>query len=389
MASVDLKDFKGAAVKLDRVDIPVMAARVNVPEDVVRAVDETESRGAGFDKLGRPKMLFEPHLFFRNLAGAERDAAVVAGLAYPKWRKEYPADSYPRLAKAMEINRDAALKSASWGRYQCLGDHYAMLGYASPAAMVRAFMDDEESHLEGFITFIIASGVDDDLRAGRYDVFFRVYNGPAYAQNGYPQTFKANLAKWAKVQDVAVPDADPMQTDADTIKTVQRRLIDLGYREIGMPDGSIGSRTRGAILGFRADHGLPLIPVIDKALLAALMTSPARPVSEARTNATVADLREQGSTTIKIADKASGAAVALGGTGLAAGVLEQVGKVQTGVGQVQGLLDSLTPLKESALALGPWLVGALALYIAYQQYQIRVNRLADHQSGKSAAPDGA
>ena len=49
------------------------------------------------------------------------------------------------------------------------------------------------------MTFIINSGVDDDLRAGRYDVFFRVYNGPAYVQNGYPQAFKINLAKWAKV----------------------------------------------------------------------------------------------------------------------------------------------------------------------------------------------
>lgn len=156
---IDLKDFKGAAARLDAVDIPRMAARINVPEDRVRAVDETESRGSGFDKLGRPKMLFEPHLFYRMLTGADRDKAVAAGLAYPKWKKDYPADSYPRMVKAMAINRDAALKAASWGRYQCLGDHYAMLGYASPDAMVRAFMDDEETHLEGFVTFIINSEI--------------------------------------------------------------------------------------------------------------------------------------------------------------------------------------------------------------------------------------
>ena len=385
---VDLRDFVGEAARLDAVDIPRMAARINVPEDVVHAVDETESRGSGFDKLGRPKMLFEPHLFYRLLSGADREKAVAAGLAYPKWKKDYPADSYPRMVKAIAIHRDAALKAASWGRYQTLGDHYAMLGYSSPDAMVRAFMDDEEAHLEGFVTFIINSGVDDDLRAGRYDVFFRVYNGPAYVQNGYPAAFKANLAKWVKVPDVAVPDADVMQTSAETIKSVQRRLIDLGYREIGMPDGDMGSRTRGAILGFRADHNLPLIPVIDKSLLAALMASAPRPVSEARANATVADLRAEGSTTIKIADKSSGAAVALGGVSLGGALLDQVGKLQGGVSQVQGLLDSLGPLKDSALALGPWLVGGIALYIAYQQYMIRQNRLADHQSGKSAAPDG-
>lgn len=386
---IDLKDFRGAAARLDAVDIPRMAARIDVPEDRVRAVDETESRGSGFDKQGRPKMLFEPHLFYRMLTGKERDAAVAAGLAYPKWKKDYPSDSYPRMFKAMAINRDAALRAASWGRYQCLGDHFAMLGYSSVDRMVQAFMDDEEDHLEGFVTFIINSGVDDDLRAGRYDVFFRVYNGPAYVQNGYPAAFKANLAKWAKVPDTLVEDADPMQTDSETTKTVQRRLIELGYREIGLPDGKIGSRTRGAILGFRADHGLPLVPVIDKALLAALMVAPARPVSEARANATVAELRAEGSTTIKVADKASGAAVALGGLGSIAGVAQVVDATGGHLTALQGVLDQFSGLKDTAIALGPWIVGALGVYIAYQQYVIRKNRLADHQSGKSSAPDGA
>lgn len=385
---INLKDFKGLAVKLDSVDIPRMAARINLPEDRVRAIDETESRGAGFDKQGRPKMLFEPHLFYRLLKGQDRTDAVAAGLAYPKWKKDYPSDSYPRMVKAMAINRDAALKAASWGRYQCLGDHFDMLGYDSPDAMVKAFMDDEESHLEGFVTFIINSNVDDDLRAGRYDVFFRVYNGPAYAKNGYPQAFKRNFDKWVKVPDAAVSDTDLMQTDSATVQTVQHRLIELGYREIGMPDGSLGSRTRGAILGFRVDHGLPLIPVIDKALLAALMIAAPRLVSEARATSTVAELRDEGSKTIKIADKSSGAAVALGGIGGLAGVSQLVDMAGGRISAIQAMLNQFSGLKETALALGPWLVGGIAAYIAYQQYLIRKNRLADHKSGKTAGPDG-
>lgn len=385
---IDLKDFKGAAVRLDAIDIPRMAARIDLPEDRVRAVDETESRGAGFDKAGRPKMLFEPHLFYRMLKGRERDEAVAAGLAYPKWKKDYPVESYTRMVKAMKINRDAALRAASWGRYQCLGDHYAMLGYDAPDQMVKAFMDDEEAHLEGFITFIINSGVDDDLRAGRYDVFFRVYNGPAYVENGYPATFKRHLAKWAKTPDAVVEDVDPMQTDSDTVKTVQRRLIELGYREIGMADGKIGSRTRGAVLGFRADHGLPLVPVIDSTLLAALMVAAPRPVSAAREEATVADLRAGGSTTIATADKASGAATALGGIGGLVGVSQVVDMAGGQISAVQGLADQFAGLKETAMALGPWVVAGIAAYIFYQQVVIRRTRLEDHRSGKSSAPDG-
>lgn len=383
---IDLKDFKGAAARLDAIDIPRMAYRINVPEDRVRAVDETKSRGDGFDKQGRPKMLFEPHLFYRMLKGAQREAAVAAGLAYPKWKKDYPSESYTRMVKAMKINRDAALRAASWGRYQCLGDHYAMLGYDAPDQMVKAFMDDEEAHLEGFVTFIINSGVDDDLRAGRYDVFFRVYNGPAYAQNGYPATFKRHLAKWAKVPDAEVVDGDPMQTGSDIIETVQRRLIELGYREIGMPDGKIGSRTRGAILGFRADHELPLVPVIDNALLAKLMSSVPRPVSTARADATVADLRAEGSTTIVTADKASGAAVALTGISGIAGVSQIIDMAGGQISGVQAVLNQFSGLKETALALGPWVIGGIAAYIIYQQVVICRTRLADHQSGKNAAP---
>lgn len=386
---IDLKDFKGKASRIGPTDVAAMAARIRVPEDRVHAVEETESRGDGFDHQGRPKMLFEPHLFYAALSGAERAAAVTAGLAYPKWgAAKYPTDSYPRMAAAMKINAAAALASASWGRYQCLGDHYRMLGYDSPAAMVHAFMDDEETHLEGFVTFIIASGVDDDLREGRMDVFFRVYNGSAYVQNGYPKNYAINLAKWAKVPDLVISNPDQMLTDIETVKTVQDRLKALDYPEIGLSDGKFGSKTRGAILGFRADHGLPLIPVIDKALLSALMLAAPRPVSEARANATVADLRDAGSVTIKTADKASGAAVALGGTGIVGAVLQQVPDLKDHIASAQGLFDSLSPLKDSVLALGPWIVGALAAYIVYQQVMIRRARLADHQSGRNAGPEG-
>ena len=269
---IDLKDFKGAAARLDTVDIPRMAARINVPEDRVHAIDETESLGSGFDKLGRPKMLFEPHMFYRLLSGADRDKAVAAGLAYPKWKKDYPADSYPRMMKAMAINRDAALKAASWGRYQCLGDHFAMLGYSSVDRMVQAFMDDEEDHLEGFVTFIINSGVDDDLRAGRYDVFFRVYNGPAYVQNGYPQAFKINLAKWAKGKGYAHlrVDGEFLPTDAwPKLDRYKEHTIELPVADL-LVDVSNEARLRAA-LAEALEHGkgvLHLLTPLKSALIA-------------------------------------------------------------------------------------------------------------------------
>jgi hypothetical protein len=57
-----------------------------------------ESARSGFESQGRPKTLFEPHVFYRNRSGSKRTAAANAGLAYRKWgEKTYPKDSYPRL----------------------------------------------------------------------------------------------------------------------------------------------------------------------------------------------------------------------------------------------------------------------------------------------------
>ena len=62
----------------------------------------------------RPKMLFEPHVFWRSLAGADRTRAASLGLAYAAWKPgSYSTDSYPRLMQAMAINETAALKDSS------------------------------------------------------------------------------------------------------------------------------------------------------------------------------------------------------------------------------------------------------------------------------------
>jgi len=195
-------DFRGAARRLDDIDLPRIGATIGVGEDEIHAFMDVEASGAGFDKEGRPKMLFEPHVFYRNLAGARRQRAVEAGLAYPTWRAgNYPKDSYPRLARALAIDETAALKAASWGLGQILGENHRIVGYETPQAMVRAFMDDEERHLEAIVAFLIANRLDDDLKHHRWSVVARVYNGPGYRRNAYDTCMAAAYAKWAKIKD--------------------------------------------------------------------------------------------------------------------------------------------------------------------------------------------
>lgn len=204
-------NFRGAAKRLDDIDLPRIGHKIGVGEDELHAFMDVEAAGSGFDHMGRPKMLFEPHVFYRNLSGSKRDEAVKAGLAYSKWKRgAYPSDSYPRLIKAMAIDETAALRSASWGLGQILGENHKAVGYAKVQDMVRAFMEDEEAHIEAIVQFLISKNIAKALKAHDWKTVARVYNGAGYATHNYHGRMAAAYAKWAKIRDTPwQPGAEP------------------------------------------------------------------------------------------------------------------------------------------------------------------------------------
>lgn len=208
----DMTTFKGAAKRLDDLDLPRIGRQIAVGEDEIHAVIDVETSGGGFDATGRPKMLFEPHVFYRELGEAKRRTAEAQGLAYPRWgMKPYPKDSYGRLTLAMKIDTPAALRSASWGLGQIMGFNCRLAGYASASDMVADFLEDEDRHLRAMVTFIASAGLDDELRhihglgrpstAADWAPFALGYNGAGYRKHGYHIRLAERHAVWRRIQD--------------------------------------------------------------------------------------------------------------------------------------------------------------------------------------------
>ncbi len=199
-------NFKGKAIPLQDIDLPQIGATIGVGEDEIHAVLDAETNGKGFDGRGRPKMLFEPHIFYRELGkGQKRDRAVKLGLARPRWKRDYPKDSYARLEAAMKIDEAAALRSASWGLGQVMGFNHKLAGFDTVQEMVEAFKESEGKQLFGMITFIKNAGLADALRRHDWKAFARGYNGKGFAQNGYDKKLAASYAKWSKIKDTPFP----------------------------------------------------------------------------------------------------------------------------------------------------------------------------------------
>lgn len=211
--------YKGRAKRLDKSDPAKVGATIGVGEDEIRAFMDVEAGGSGFDAKGRVKMLFEPHVFFRELGpGKKQTKAVKEGLAYARWKPDgYPADSYPRLLAAMQIDEEAALRSASWGLGQLMGFNHAAAGYASPYLMIKSFADDEENQLRAMVAFLTAKKLAPALRAHNWAKIERVYNG-----GGFKGTYAAKMqnayARWQQIKDT--PWNPAKQTEPEILPLV-------------------------------------------------------------------------------------------------------------------------------------------------------------------------
>lgn len=181
-------------MELSADDIRKAADGIGVTPCAVQAVLAVESSGAGFLPDGRVKILFEGHIFWRELKKRGLDPAPLAAkfpnIVYPKWdRAQYRggAAEHERLKAAALLNQEAALCSASWGLFQIMGFNHAACGFAGVRDFIDAQEESEARQLESFCAFMRSQGLAPLLAGHDWAGFARRYNGPDYAANGYDE----------------------------------------------------------------------------------------------------------------------------------------------------------------------------------------------------------
>jgi len=185
----------------------------------IRAVAEVETgeMKEAFDRKNRPIILYERHIFAKctipknkyNKINPDISSATTYKFASPRNKKlvkegilketDLYGDSYARLAKAYSLDKDAALKACSWGRFQILGKNHKEAGFNTVLSYVKAMCISEREHLKAFLNFIDIDGVKKTALVKKdWVAFAKSYNGVGYKINSYDTKLKEAYIKHAK-----------------------------------------------------------------------------------------------------------------------------------------------------------------------------------------------
>lgn len=162
--------------------------------DAVRAVALVETRSKAFLADGRPNILFERHKFHQFTQGRYAEAFPGISNPVPGGYGASGAWQHERLGLAAGRDREAALKSASWGMFQIMGFNHALADHSTIQRFVNAMYAGEPEHLAAFVALIkndrrkhpaTRITMAQALRAKDWASFAYLYNGSDYRTNQY------------------------------------------------------------------------------------------------------------------------------------------------------------------------------------------------------------
>lgn len=182
-------------------DFVEAAKKSNLEINVIKAVTEVEALGFGFYNNGKPVMLFERHIFYRQIAKSK--GAKIAD-SYAQWFPDIcnkatggyigGTAELGRLEKAFEVctalktDNTLALSSASYGLFQIMGFNFKQAGYRTVQDYYNSICLSEQEQLNAFVNYILLDSdktLFNSLKRRDFTSFAKEYNGPSYAKNRY------------------------------------------------------------------------------------------------------------------------------------------------------------------------------------------------------------
>ncbi|WP_323870132.1 N-acetylmuramidase family protein [Xenorhabdus szentirmaii] len=185
--------------KIDESDYISAAKQLNCEVAAIKAVAQTETGSAGsYFKFDNDddyvlSILFERHHFSRYTNGIyDSEYSEISNKKAGGYGRH--SEQYRKIALAYSLNKVAALKSASWGKFQILGSNHITSGYSSVEEFVLDLSRSEKNHLKAFVNFIQSNKKLHNAIVNKdWLSFALIYNGPS--QKGYDAKMKANYDK--------------------------------------------------------------------------------------------------------------------------------------------------------------------------------------------------
>jgi hypothetical protein len=252
--------FSGKGQPLTQPTVDAGVLKLNIALATFWTVMAVETRGFGFLPDRRPVILYERHIFHQRTGGKYSAKNPDISNAQAGGYGAAGANQYDRLAKAIALDKTAALESASWGLGQIMGFNATDAGYASVDAMVNAMADSEDAQMNGMAAFIDSHGLAKHLKAQNWDEFAKRYNGSGYKKNHYDTKLNQayNLYSVHPTPDLRV-------------RLAQAALLYLGFNPKGV-DGVFGIGSQKALISYQKSKNLSADGQLSDAIVTRLQT---------------------------------------------------------------------------------------------------------------------
>ena len=202
--TLDFLDATPDLTGLTEADFIYAAKALDVSPAHIKTVTEVEARGIFFWELKKTKrnvlpILFERHKFSWH-SGHKFDDKYPDISARKYGGYVGGTSEYKRIVRAVQLDREAALKSASWGAFQILGEHYAALGFTTAEEFVKFVSHSAKNQLNIFVKACdkVNPVWGKALRSKDWVKFAKSYNGAAYKRNNYDEKLKTTYERLTK-----------------------------------------------------------------------------------------------------------------------------------------------------------------------------------------------